>query len=204
MLDKDLIVFDVEASGKNPDTASIIQIGMVTICKSDLTIMGGSNSYVKPYTRTWEDGAEGVHKLTRGFLEKNGENIYTALNQFEKSITGHINNYNLATWGNGYDLQLLRNAYEYAGMEFPFSHRTWDIASFVRLYLRANKMIGKDKLGLVRCAKALGINTNIFALHDAYHDAALTAEVLRVTLSLIQKQRAAVYVLKTIMNVDKK
>ena len=203
MLDRDLIVIDIESSGKNPDTASIIQIGSCILEKNALKMGNGFNKYVLPYTDVWEDEAQSIHKLEKGFLKQYGSHITGVLDVFEAGIGANLKHYSLAMWSNGWDIQILRKAYEYCNREFPFSHRSYDIASFVRIYLRANRIIGRDKSGLVNCARALGIDTNSFAQHDAYHDALLAARVLQETILLIHNQRKAVDNLSQLMRVGK-
>jgi DNA polymerase III epsilon subunit-like protein len=201
MLDRSLVVIDLESSGKNPDTASMIQIGMVILDKNALKVSNGFSKYVNPYTPVWEEEAEGVHKLSKGFLKQFGCDVGLALKQLEETIGDNLKHYNLAMWSNGWDIQLLRNAYQHSGREFPFSHRSYDIASFVRIYLRANKMLGRDKAGLVNCARSLGIDTDPFAQHDAYHDALLAARVLQETILLITSQRDALLRITQMMNI---
>lgn len=63
MLDKDLIIFDLETSGKDPKTCSIIQLGAVQFLKTGYITNEVFSVYIKPYTNTWEEEAQGIHKI---------------------------------------------------------------------------------------------------------------------------------------------
>lgn len=200
MLDRDLLVIDLETSGRNPDTCSIIQIGSLVVDRTNFTVSKLFNIYIRPYTDVWEDEAQDIHKITQGYINQVGTELGMALDGLETTI-GDTKKICLAAWSNGWDMQCLRRAYEKLGISYPFPYRSLDIASFVRLLLRAYGMTKRDKVGLQNCAKALNIDTSTYAQHDAYHDASLTARVLVECLRLIENQRSLVKILAATMKV---
>ncbi|MBU1067337.1 3'-5' exonuclease [Patescibacteria group bacterium] len=213
MLGRDLVVLDLEATGKNPDTCSIIQMGCCIIDREDLAIIhpSGFNEYILPYTDIWEQEAAKVHHIGRQFLHENGRCLGVVLEDFEERLASRAckpdlnlrKSFYLATWG-GWDIQVLRRAYQFLDKDYPFSHRAFDVSSFVRLYLWSIGKLHKDKVGLYPCAKALNIDTDIYAEHDAYNDAIVTAKVLIHVLRDIKGQRELVSALGISFNLNPK
>jgi len=197
-VDRPLIVFDVEATGKNPDTASIIQIGatVVKMRKFETVCIRTFNEYIRPYTDVWEERAERVHGITREYLEEHGIRLVVALRSFTNWIRdcgfGDLRkNIYLATWGSGYDVTLLRRAYEYADLPYPFHYRTYDIASAVRVFLSVITGIGK-KQGEFLCARKLGIDVEGYIEHDAKYDALVAGECLAEVCNRLINIRAGI------------
>jgi len=219
MLGRDLVVLDLETTGKNPDTCSIIQIGCCIVDRKTLgyihphtlSVNGSFNEYVLPYTNVWEQEAAEVHHIEKQFLNDNGRPIELVLEDLEGRLLSPRGipeldlrkTYYLATWGS-WDIQVLRRAYLYLVKDYPFTYRSFDVSSFVRLYLWSIGKLHKDRVGLYPCAKALNIDVEIFSQHDAYHDAVLTAEVLIKVLRDIKKQRELVSALGVSFNLNPK
>lgn len=194
-LPKDLVIIDVETSGVNPETASIIQIGAVIFNKDGYLEKGleGADTrylitppmffseYIKPYTNEWEEGAYQVHQIERAFLEQNGKDLETVLQMFEIWLSPIYNDikkkYWIGQWGCGFDTDMLKTAYKKIGREYPFHYRSFDIASIVRIHL-AKKGKLYMKCGMNKCANALGIEVKETRLHDAYYDAYLSGLLL--------------------------
>lgn len=179
---KDLIIFDVETSGTNPETSSIIQIGAVIFDKNGkLFDKYYFNEYVKLYTNEWSEEAYNIHKIDKTFLENYGKDLETVLKLFEvwaSPVWDDLKKrYWLAQWGSGFDTNMLREAYKKVNREYPFHYRSFDIASIVRFELaRSGKLF--QKCGEEKCAKALGIEVFDTQLHDALYDAQLSGLML--------------------------
>ena len=179
---KDLIIFDVETSGIDPETASIIQLGaMIFDKKGRLLDNYYFNEYVKPYTNEWSEEAYKIHKIEKSYLQEKGKDIETVLRLFEiwASTVGFDlkKTYWLAQWSCGFDTDMLRAAYKKINREFPFHYRTFDVASIVRFYLAKQGKLFM-KCGENKCARALGIEVDNTKLHNAYYDAYLSGRML--------------------------
>lgn len=178
-LDRDLVIFDLETSGKDPDTCSILQIGAVRFKRDGMIsgIKAPFSKHVKPYTDVWEDEAEGVHGMTKTMAENWGFPIMWALSEFQ-AWCGDVRGFYLATWSSGWDIAVLRNAYKHVQVEYPFYRRSYDIASFTRIYLAKIGKLGKKHQSLSGCARKIGFDTSKLRLHNALVDAELTAKIL--------------------------
>lgn len=171
-LDKKLIIIDLEASSVN-SSASILQIGAVKLTKTGVFEQNDCfNVFIRPYTDDWTETAEKCHGLSREFLNNRGTNIETTLEQFV-SWVGNPKAYYIAQWSCGFDTKLLQSAFSVCGKEYPFSHRSYDIASIVRFYLAKHCL--NTRAGLFKSANILEIDTSEFKAHNAAHDAVLTA-----------------------------
>jgi len=174
-LDHDLIIFDVETTGTDPKTASIIQIGACKFSKEG-KIHHTFNTYIKPYKPEWSLEAQKVHGITPLFLTINGDCVKIALTDFHEWVKSVSKKHYLAQWSCGFDTEMLKSAYEYAGIDYPFHYRAYDIASIVKFHLSCQGMIPEN---LVHCARSLKIDTNKFKAHNALDDAKMTALCLQ-------------------------
>ena len=186
-LPKSLIIFDVETSGINPETSSIVQLGAVIFNKNGhleedfKSSYYTFNEYVKPYTDEWEEEACNIHKIKRAFLENNGKDINRVLKLFEFWISPFNEDlkkkYWLAQWSCGFDTSMLTAAYKKIEREYPFHYRSFDVASIVRWHLaKQGKLF--QKCGEDVCARALGIKVYDTQLHDALYDSTLSGLML--------------------------
>lgn len=194
-LPKSLIIFDVETSGTDPETASIIQLGACVFNKKGYLERGlegletrqliqpgvAFNEYIKPYTNEWTEESYKIHRIEKEYLEERGKDLETVLQLFEvwiASIWDWIKkDYWLAQWGSGFDTNMLRAAYRKIGREYPFHYRAFDIASIVRFHLAKQGKL-YVKCGENKCARALGIQVYDTQLHDALYDATLSGLML--------------------------
>jgi len=176
-LDKGLIIIDVETSGSDTRTASIIQLGAVRLTKRGELKEPTFCLNVIPYTLTWEEEAQKIHKLTPADLVKTGFQIKYVLECFEEWI-GNPKKYYIAQWSCGFDRDMLLGAYERVGKKYPFSYRAYDIASIVRFNLAVKHML-PSSCGEGNCAMALGIEVKEKELHNALYDAQLAGMMLQ-------------------------
>jgi len=181
-LPKHLLIVDVETTGTNPDTASIIQLGACVFNKEGYLEPYTFNEYILPYTSEWTKEAEKVHQITRSQIQEKGKPLFQVLDEFERWASNYMlgelkKKFWLAQWSAGFDVSMLRSAYKVIGAEIPFHYRAFDIASIVRLELaRRGKL--QQKCGEDKCALALGIKVDETKLHDALYDAQLSGRML--------------------------
>jgi len=183
-LDRNLVIVDVETTGVDPETASVIQLGAVVFGRDGYLVDRSFMTYIQPYRQSWSIKAQKVHGFTREFLSENGQGVGSALGKFENWLKlkpeHECDSLYVGQWGCGFDTDCLRSAYEFIGIRYPFSYRSYDIASFVRLYLASQNMLDTDcKNGEVDCAKKLGIEADHKEAHDGLYDARLSGLMLQ-------------------------
>ncbi len=177
-LNKNLVIIDVETSGSDTRTASIIQLGAVKLSKTGVIGKVTFELNVLPYKELWDKNAERIHGITKEDLLKTGYWITKVLQHFEE-WAGDPKTFYLAQWSCGFDTDMMRGAYESTlAMKYPFSYRVFDVASIVRWHLAMKGKLGK-KCGEAQCAKRLGIPVEEDKCHDALYDAMLSALMLK-------------------------
>lgn len=184
-LDHDLIIIDVETTGTDPKTASVIQIGACKFSKEG-KIHHSFSTYIKPYKTEWSLEAQKVHNITPEYLTNHGNCVRIALSDFHAWVESVSKKHYLAQWSCGFDTEMLKSAYEYSGIKYPFHYRAYDIASIVKFYLSCN---GINPENLVHCAKMLGIDTRNFKAHNAEDDARMTALCLQEIVKRCHTQK---------------
>lgn len=198
-LPKSLVIFDLEATGTNTETASMIQIGAIIMNKEGKINEKSFNKYVLPYTPEWTEGAEKVHGISLSKLQKIGQPLEEVLSQFELWLIHLMNksgglthlwkkiahSYYLAQWSCGWDVTILGNAYKHLNRKFPFHWKQFDIASIVRWELAKRGELYK-KCGEAKCAWRLGVEVDKEKQHDGLYDAQLTGLILE---KLIEETR---------------
>lgn len=194
-LDRDLILFDLETSGDTPADSSVIQIGAYRVLRNGEIDNDSFNVYIKHYNRRWSKEAEQVHHLTKKFLDNNGIRIKEALKKFEdwacKSTEDNFNKVYLAQWSCGFDTNMLQSAYSFCKMNYPFSYRAYDIASFCRLVLACGNESVKTKtrgIGLASVAEKFNIDLTEFKAHNALEDARMTALVFKKAIERVEEK----------------
>lgn len=178
-LNKDLLIFDVETSGKDTNICSMIQLGAIKFSRFGYVryLQESFSIFIYPYTNIWEEEAESIHHILKSVLLKKGVTVRDAIVRFE-NWCGNPKQYFLAAWSNGFDINVLKMAYKHINREYPFFGKSYDIASFVRLSLAKDGKLGSKHQSLDKCAKKIGIDTSTYKLHDAKVDALLTGYVL--------------------------
>jgi DNA polymerase III epsilon subunit-like protein len=175
---KSIIIIDTETSGTTLGSSSIIQLGAKKIDKLGNIEKEGFNIYIKPYTFEWNTISQNVHGITQEYLNKYGVGLDVFCREFEDWVGAKPDSYILAQWSDGFDTSMLKYAYQFSGRNYPFDYKSYDISSIARFYLTS---IGQKCENLWRCSKALGVydeNVNNKE-HDAYHDASITALILK-------------------------
>ena len=185
MLSKNLIILDLECTGESADTYDIIQIGAVKL-DGRFDIIDRFECLVAPFGDVWEEGAYKVHNIEFDFAKKNGKDLKEALMLFE-SWFGNPKEHTICTWGAFFDIDFLIEAYKKVDKNYPFSRRTYDIASIVRFVISIRQNLGK-KCGEFTCAKKLGIEVDASKLHNALYDAELSALNLNKVYNMIKEK----------------
>lgn len=181
-LDKDLIIIDLETTGVSPATSSMIQLGACVFTRKG-QVGDCFNIYVKPYKPEWTLQSEQIHRISQLFLHKNGVSVSEALERFINWTEIASEKFYIAQWSCGFDTNILKSAFEFSKIEYPFSYRSYDIASIVRFHLALQ---GKKPEGLSRTAKTLKIDMTGFKAHNAEHDAKITALCLEKVVNEFQ------------------
>lgn len=167
---KDLIIVDLETSGVT-DKASVIQLGAFRFSKEGVLCQQEYfDTYIEPYNEEWSEDAQKIHKLEKSFVTNNGAKLNEALINFSK-WTYQLTNHKcyIAQWSCGFDTMMLKNAYNFAKMTYPFSYRSYDIASIVRFHLASQ---GKGNVSsLYECCRLMGLDVSNFKSHNALEDA---------------------------------
>lgn len=183
-LDRDLIVFDVESTSSD-DEASIINLGAYRFLSNTCEVLkDGFEVFTKPYSPGWSEEAQSVHGLTKSTIAEIGIPVDESLARFEEWV-GDPQKVFLAHWSSTFDVTLLKFAYKTVGKKYPFSYRSYDIASFVRLLLSSQ---GREvHKGLMSCATKFNVNTKDIKAHNAKNDAMVTALVLKRAIEYVIK-----------------
>lgn len=176
MLDKNLIVFDVETTGTDPETSSVIQIGAVKISKDMIIIDEPIQLLIKPYKNFWSKEAENVHGTSFEFLLEYGLDLQDALERFIYWIAKPKEIY-LAQWSCGFDTDMLKSAFKFIDFEYPFNYRAYDIASITRFYLSTKGL--SSRVGCFDAGKLLKIDMEGLKAHKACDDALIAARCLQ-------------------------
>lgn len=195
-LDRDLIVIDVETTGVSIENSSIIQLGAVMFSRNGGIVEDCQFSkFVKPYKDEWSLQAYTVHKIDKEFLMTKGEDIKNTLEHFNfwVALFGKSHNFFLSQWSASFDCTMLELAYNHCGMKYPFHHRVYDVASFVRLYLASQGKLKPRQNGLADCCEAFGLKIDNDKCHDALYDATITALLLEkvtkeITANVLDKK----------------
>ncbi len=193
MFNKNLIVIDLEASGSSFDY-DIIQWGAVKLDK-EFNIIDKFDTLVIPLTTKWDLNAARVHKLDYDYVCKNGIELYDCLNRFEIFV-GDKHMHSLSSWGN-WDINFIVASYGKLLKDYPFSKRTYDIASIVRFACMAMGCKSSMKIGEMSCAKFLGIKVDNTKYHNALYDAEIGSKNLQEVYKRIKNK----FVIKEIINV---
>jgi DNA polymerase-3 subunit epsilon len=151
-MEKNIICYDVETTGLNPQEDFIIQLSMVKFDRNSFEIIDEKNWYIKPaHKYTINPQAQEKHGISKEWLDNNGiylKDIIQEIDEFIKDcdfLTYNGNSFDikflykdLKLWGYELDLNN-RKFYDSFGMECRFNPRN---LSFIY-----NKYTGKDLEG---------------------------------------------------------
>jgi len=194
MLDRDLIIIDLETTGTKPETLSILDLGAVRFSKAIGLCTDTFQTYIVPYKELWNKTTYEYHKITEETIKEKGRPIEIALREFEQWIrmdgTDTFKDVYIAMWSCGWDKACLWEAYKYCKMKYPFKYRGYDIASIVRFFLAGLTLLPKNQ-GLTETAKVFGYTFEGKGLvrHKALDDAIMSGILLDEVYSKLKALR---------------
>ena len=162
VMDHNIVVFDVETTGLNPETDQIIELGAVKIERGN--IVEKFSTFVKPTIEIPYEVTELTH-ITNEMVE-NAPNIEDVIRQFyEFSKDCVLCGHNIIN----FDIKFIRRFGSYQNLDF--NNDLIDTMNEARV---SRLKISRFNLGTV--TKALGIELK--GAHRAWNDAFATAQVL--------------------------
>jgi len=178
MLPKRLLVIDVETTGLDPATDSLIQLASCVLSRKELREERSFSSYVRPETPI-QPHAKAVHGLSNEDLT-DAPAVGSVIRRFaeyapsDAIICGH----NVA-----FDVAFLKAAYKSVGLTYSFDYHTLDLWSIAFFVLGAQR-IALPEYNLTNLCKLYGIRRS--SKHDALEDVRATAQVLRHLFAAIK------------------
>lgn len=173
---KDLLVLDLETTGRDPEQHSTIEIGAVLLDKSSLNELKSFSVLVKRQeTNGTESRAMQLHGRSLADIQR-GQEASDAVREFlEKFGTDYL----IAGWNVAFDIEFLRALLRRTGNGDLFYavdyHRVdvWSIAQF----LKSIGWFQNDVSSLSCLCEELGLPRSL--THSGLEDARLTATALR-------------------------
>ncbi len=159
---RDIVVYDLETTGLNPEICEIIEIGAIKIEKGKITKK--FSTFVKP-TQPIPEEASRINHITNDMVA-NAPKIEDVIVDFYNFCKGCIiSGYN----NTDFDNKFLRKAYQKVGL--TLQNENLDV-----LLIARSKHLKTSNSKLTTVAAALGIDLS--GAHRAYNDAFATAKVL--------------------------
>lgn len=147
-----LYAVDVETTGLDPKTSSIVSIGAVDIEVPERTF------YIECSVWTGAEIYEGALKINGFTLEQVTTNPVTEAEAIRKFFEWLEESPIMVAHNSGFDRGFIKCAAERAGVKDPFSFRTIDIHSIVYMHLlRLGKEI-PSRLSLNECLQSFGLD----------------------------------------------
>lgn len=189
MFNKDLLVFDLEATGLDFRKHEIIQIGCVRLDRDTLEEVDSWMSYVRP--THWENAdpeSLAVNHITWEQLEdapSAAEMLSVMTTRFSpKDVL--LSGYNLI-----FDVPFLKATFWSQELPYAYDYHAFDIFPMVYWYLNTIGALPKPEkfvgFNLSDATRALGIEASGF--HDALVDARVTAEIIRKLMDKIETKK---------------
>lgn len=181
MLRTPLLVIDLETTGVDPTTDSILQIGGSLLAPDTLNEEASFETLVRPSSpisvESWR-----IHGLTADRLES-APPLLAAVAEFEAFAPQDVllGGHNVA-----FDVAFLKAAYADQGLDYRFDYHTIDVWSIAFFVLGA-RGVGSGELSLDSLSELFGISRS--HNHDALEDARLTAEILRRLLRVVRSDQ---------------
>ena len=187
---ENIIVYDLETSGIDTNTAQIVQVGAVCVDARRLEIIEGSefDVLIKPLygeecakagLQELTDGAINIHKKGHALLAEKGVTLETGMSNFVSYVNTHNNI-------NNYDTPILKRDLARTGLSSPFHPSiSIDVLQLMFLFFENDKNVTRLSAdSLIR--KHMGWKDKGES-HDALGDVIMTAEVLIKSMRLIRK-----------------
>ena len=174
-LPKDLLLFDLEATGTDVSVYDLCQIGAVKVCNRCLRVYDEWESLVRPLSEKVDERAMAVHKIPLATLMK-APPLEEALLAFETWIGPHPKIYLPTSWG-AWDIVFLMGTYGKTRRRYPLTGKSLDVKSVVYWEYAKGKN-RSPKGGLGRMSELLELPM-MEHQHDGLEDARRAAELLR-------------------------
>lgn len=189
MFNKDLLMFDLEATGINVTKHEVIQIAGIVLDKKTLKQKKSFTSYIKPTNwKQREAEAMAVNNISWGQL-KSAPSLKTVLQKFNRTF-GH--NVIPATYGGNLDIVFLPAAYRSAGMKYPFEYHTFNMWPLCYTYMAKRKLLKNKRRFVGFSLEDLGDHLGVKRSsdrHDALGDCQYQAAILRKLLKVMKAER---------------
>ena len=159
---RDIVVYDLETTGLNPETCEIIEIGAIKIEKGKITKK--FSTFVKPNSPIPAEATK-INHITNEMVANAPKIEDVILDFYNFSKDCIISGYN----NTDFDNKFLRKAYQKVGLQLQ--NENLDVYLIAR-----SKHLKISNVKLTTVAAALGIDLS--GAHRAYNDAFATAKVL--------------------------
>ena len=168
--EKPIVVVDVETTGVDPNTDTVIQIAACKL-NSRAPQHSAFMTYVRPESPI-SPAAQAIHGLTERHLDS-APSITEAIRKFNEYVQpgALLCGHNIA-----FDAAFIRASYAAAGIDYPFDYHLLDVWS-VAFFLLESQGIKLRPLDLSALCEFYGISRG--DTHDALEDALATAAILR-------------------------
>ncbi len=173
-LPKDLLLFDLEATGTDVAVYDLAQIGAVRVCNRCLQVYDQFETLTRPLSDVVDPRAMRIHKIPLETLMK-APPLEEALLSFEKWM-GKPKMYLPSSWG-AWDIVFLMGTYGKTYRRYPLTGKSLDVKSVV--YWELSKAKNRaPKGGLGKISEMLDLPP-MERQHDALQDAIRSADLLR-------------------------
>ena len=174
-LPKDLLIFDLEATGTDVTIYDLAQIGAVKVCNRCLRYYDEFETLTRPLSDVVNERSMAVHKIPIETLME-APPLEEALLSFEEWM-GKPKMYLPSSWG-AWDIVFLMGTYGKTYRRYPLTGKSLDVKSVVYWEYAKDKN-RSPKGGLGRMSELLELPM-MEQQHDALQDAKRAADLLRV------------------------
>ena len=143
MFNKDLLLFDIEATGINVTKHEVIQLAAILLDKKTLKEKKRFDMCIKP--KRWanrEREAMAVNNITWDKL-KDAKDAKTVLRTFIKTFGPDVIP---ATYGGNLDIIFFPAMFRDAGLKYPFDYHTYNFWPLAYTYMAKRKKLKNKKL----------------------------------------------------------
>lgn len=186
MFKRDLLLFDIEATGINIAKHEMIQLAAILLDKNTLKEKATFTTYIKP--KKWSQRSREamlVNQITWDQL-KDAPTMRVALKKFIKQFSTNVT---LAHYGGMIDIPFLATAFAAEKMKYPYDYHVFDLWPVFYVYMANKKKLNDPAkvpgFSLDGIAKHFKVKV-AGSRHDALTDCRVEAEVLRHVLKEIK------------------
>lgn len=186
MFNKDILVFDIEATGIDVTKHEIIQIAAILLDKKTLKEKKSFSSFVKPKAWSKRDPeAVAISGLSWEQL-KDAPSIKTVLQKFNRTFG---KNCIPSNYGGNLDIIFLPAAYRNSKMKYPFEYHTFNMWPLFYTYMASHRRLTNRKRFVGFSLEDIGDFLKVPRMsgrHDALIDCRYEADILRALLKKIE------------------